>query len=123
MIGDRLLGIPVLAFGMREQLHGQDVGVAVDDAARQRRARIGNDGGALDEPGNEVPDHGDKSSEPRQERPEQPRVELEENDRRADPIDRDEPQRIDDLHHGLAQRGAVLDDLVRNPAREVVLEE
>ena len=49
MIGDRLLGVSVLAFGMGEQLDGQDVGVAVDDPAGQQRARLRNERRALDQ--------------------------------------------------------------------------
>ena len=46
VVGDRVARVVVLARGVREELHRLDVGVAVDDAAGQHRARLRHDGRA-----------------------------------------------------------------------------
>ena len=60
VIGDRLLGVSVLAFRVGEQLHGQDVGVAIHDPPDQQRTRLRDNRGPLDQLRHEKPDHGEK---------------------------------------------------------------
>ncbi len=123
VIGDRFLGVGVLAFGMGEQLDGQNVGVAIDDPPDQQRARFRKSSRPFDQLRHKEPDHGQEAREPSQKRHEQARVELEEDHSGAGPINRDVPKRVHGLDHRLPHRAAGLHDLVGDPAREVVLEE
>ena len=120
---DRVAGVVVLARGVREELHRLDVGVAVDDAAGQHRARLRHDHRPLADARHEIDEDEDEDADPDGERRGQPRVELPEEDQRAERVDRDEPERVADLHRRFAERRPGLDDLRGDAPGEIVGEE
>jgi hypothetical protein len=118
-----MTGVFLLALGMGEQLDRLDVGVAVDDAPGQGRARLGH---VLALPGdarNEPCGDGDKPGEPQPQRDQQPAIGFGQDRRRADEEDRGIPDLGCDLVHRIVQCRGKLDLLVGDPAGEVVGEE
>ena len=105
---------------MGEELHRLDVGVAVDDAAGQRRAHLGHRRGAIADARNEPGQRHDIADDPDRQRHGQPPVRVGEDDQRRDREDGDEPDRVDELRHRFAQRRSRLNDLRGDAAGEVV---
>ena len=95
---ERIAGVAVLALGVGEQLDGQDVGVAVDDAPDQHRARLGGLGRALLDARHEVEERADVGAQPHEQRHQQAPVGGREDDGRADPLHGRVPDGIDHLH-------------------------
>ena len=118
-----LVGVAVLAVGMREHLHRRDVGVGVDDAARHDRAGVRLRVRDAAQARNEVA-HGDEvAGEPQDQRRRQPQVGRREQEDGAGEIDADVEQHLGDLHDHLAHRHRGLHHLGGDAAGEVVVEE
>ena len=113
----------LLPLGMGEELDRQDVGVAVDDPAGQHRAGLRDLEGAALDARHEVGQGRDEGDDPKQQRQDELRVDLQEQQQGADGVDRHEPECVDRLHHRFPQRGSGLHDLVGDAPGEVVLEE
>ena len=120
MIGERLPCVIVLAFEMSEQLDRLDVGVAVDDAAGDRRSHMRELFGPAPDPRHEIGESRDIKGDPKHERTGKPPVGPGENNKRAEREDRDEPERVDDLHNRFPERSRRLHDVGRNASGEVV---
>ena len=123
MAVDRVAHIVVLVARPREQLHGQDVGVAVDDAAHQRRARFRIDLGAVAHARHEVPQERDVAGEPGQDREREPGVGGGRHHHGGDAVDQHVPDRGHRGDQRLPHRRAGLHDAVGDAAGEIVLEE
>ncbi len=78
---------------------------------------------ALADARHEIDEHQDEQRDPGGERRRQPDVKLAEQHQRGERVDRDEPQRVADLHHRFAQRRAGLDDFRGDAPGEIVGEE
>ncbi len=116
-------GIGFLAAGVREQLHGRDVRVAVDDATRHHGPRIRLHARNPHELRHEVAQDADIDDEPYEQRHHEAQVRRrDDGDHRhkvAHHIDED----VDDLHHRFAHGKRGLHHLRRDAARELVGEE
>ncbi len=122
MLGQRFLDRLVLEPRVGEQLDGVDVGVAVDDAAGQRRTCLGVGGGEVLHLRHEVPQRRRIEDQPDGQRDGQPPVGLGEQIGGGTGVDQHEPDGVDQLHGAVTQRAAGLDDLVGDAAGEVVVE-
>jgi hypothetical protein len=116
-------GILVLALGVCEQLDRRHVGVAVDDAAGQHRARFRHLGRALLDARYEIDERHDIAGEPDQQRNRQQAVGLEEQDQGADPMHDDPHHHVAGVGGDVADRRADLDHARRHAPGKVVLEE
>ena len=76
--------------------------------------------GSPTNPRNEIGQRREIARDPERQRTGQPPVGLGEDDQRADRENRDEPERVDHLHHRIAERGGGLNDVRGDPACEVV---
>ena len=99
VIDQRLLCVFVLALEVSEELHRLDVGVAVDDAAGQRRSHMRELLGPTPDPGNEDSERREIAGDPQGQRTGEPPVGPGKNHQRRDRKDGHEPERVDDLHH------------------------
>ncbi len=113
----------VLALGAGEELDRLDVGVAVDDAPRQARTRLGDGGRALAYRRHQLPDGEHVERQPHGDRRDQPEIEPTEKPHRAADIDDQRPDAVDEAAHGLAQRRAGLHHLLGDAPGEIVVEE
>ena len=117
-------GVGRLAPRMREQLDRLDVGVAVDDAAGHRRARIGLLLGDLAEPRDEIAQQQRYS---RRARPTsgsgQPPVGRADDEQHAEEIDDDVVEHVDQLDDAFAHGERGLHQLGGDAAGELVLVE
>ena len=92
---DRVANVVVLVARPGEQLHRQDVGVAVDDPAHQRRARLGGDLRAVAHARHEVDQQRQIAREPSQHRNGEPAVGRGHHHDRGHAVDDDVPDRGD----------------------------
>ncbi len=120
---DRVAHVVVFVARPREQLDGEDVGVAVDDAADQRGARLRVDLGAVAHARHEIPEQRDIAGEPAEDRQREPGVGGCRHDDRGDAVDQHVPERGDRGDQRLAHRRAGLHHAVGDAAGEIVLEE
>ena len=91
---DRVAHERVLVAGAGEQLHRQDVGVAVDDPAGQRRAHLRHPARAVAQPRHEDAQHDDVAGEPQQHRDGEAPVGGAEQQHGAAAIDEDVPDGV-----------------------------
>ncbi len=105
------LGIGLFPACMREQLHGRDIGVAVNDAARHHRACVGLRFGNPPELRDEVDEKADIDAEPEDERHGKPPVGCRHHRQHRDEIDDDVNQNVEHLHHHFAHGKRGLHDL------------
>ena len=120
---DRVAHILVLFGRAREQLDGEDVGVAVDDAPHQGRARYRADFRALAHVRHEIEQHRGVAGKPQQDRQRQPAVGRGGERDGGSAIDQNVPDRGDGRGQRRAHRRPGLHHAVGNPAGEVVLKE
>ena len=120
MIGERLPGMLVLAFVMSEELDRLNVGVAVDDAARDRRSHVRQLFRSTPNPGNEKSHRSDITPDPKRQGTSEAPIGPCEDDERAYREDGHEPERVDDLHHRFPQRSSGLNNVGGDAAGEVV---
>ena len=120
---DRLAHIGVLVAGPCEELHREDVGIGVDDAAGQHRARLRRGHRAIAHAWHEQRQRRDVADQPDRRRHGQPAVGGREHDERAGAVNRDGPHRGEELHQGFADRRPGLHHPVGDAAGEIVLEE
>ena len=119
----RFADVRVLVAHAAEELHRQNVRVAVDDAAHDERAPFGAHARELAELRHEVPKDQHVAHEPREDRNPEPPVGDGEPRERRHAIDADVPDRTDARHRALAQRARRLHDTIRDTAGKVVLKE
>ena len=122
MLVDRIADEDILVAGAGEQLDGQDIGIAVDDAAGQVRAHFRHVARALAHLRQEDAQHHGIAGEPEEDRQRQPPIGRGEKPDSAGAIDQDVPDRVDHRDDALAQIGPGLHDPGGNPAGEIVLE-
>lgn len=113
--------VSLFARGMREQLDGRDIGIAVHHPPGHHRARVGlglaDAGDARNDPPQEQP----VKDAPAQKRQRQPAIGRGRKDQRADEIDADIDQHVHELHRHLAHGQCGLHQLGGDPAGEFVL--
>ena len=119
----RLSDVVVFLARAREQLHRQDIRVAVDDTAGQRRTRLGHLLRAVAHARHDRAQQHEIAAEPQCDREREPRVRARQQQQCAGAIDQDVPDARDQSDDGLAQRRARLHDAVGDAAGKVVLEE
>ena len=119
---DRLAGVGLLGAGVGEELHRLDVGVAVDDAAGDRRAGVGErlrgPADARDRPGDEP----DVEAEPDDERQREARIGAGEEPEGAGEVDDRVDDGVEGLERDLAHRRGGLHHAVGDAAGKVALE-
>ena len=108
---------------MGEQLHRQDVRVAVDDPPEQHGAGFRRFRRALPHPRDEVGEDAGVTCEPDEQRQREPPVGGRKKGQCRDPLHSDEHDGVADQHERVAQAVRRLHELVRHAAGEVVLEE
>ena len=108
---------------MRKQLHRLDVGIAVDDTAGHRRARVGLLLGHLAEPRDEIAQQPDVANEPDRQRHGEPPVGRADDHQHAKEIDDDVVQDVDQLDDALAHGERRLHQLGGDTSGELVLVE
>ena len=113
----------VLVARLGEELHRQDVGVAVDDAAGQRRAHFRHRLRRRRTRGTKYAAGHGIGEEPQRHRNRQPRIARRQQHERDRAVDQDVPDRVDARDHAFPQRRAGLHHAVGDAAGEIVLEE
>ena len=122
VLADRVAHRRALLARAGEELHGEDVGVAVDHAPDERRARLRHDERARPGAGHEVGREPRVGRDPEHDGERQPGADRAEGRDRRDREDRDVEQRVDDDDRHLAHRRPDLHHAVGEPPREVGLE-
>ncbi len=120
---DRVAHVLVLFVRAGEQLDREDVGVAVDDAAHQRRARDRGDLRALAHARHEIDEQRGIAGEPKQDRHREPAIGMRGERHRGGAVHHDVPDRGDRRGQRRAHRRAGLHHAVGNAAGEIVLKE
>jgi hypothetical protein len=113
----------VLVAHAAEQLDGQDVRVAVDDAAHDERAPLRAQARQLAQARDEMLEDPDVAREPGEVRRAEPPVGRRHEAEGRDTVDADVPDGADARHRALAQGARRLHDAIRDAPREIVLEE
>jgi tRNA (cytidine/uridine-2'-O-)-methyltransferase len=111
-----------LHVGAGKQLHGQDVGVAVDDAADEGGALLRHPQGALLSLRHEVAHEHHVADHPQQHRQREPEAHRGERDENHDRVGRDEHHDVEGLDRHVPERGPDLGDAVREASGEIALE-
>ena len=115
--------VAVLVAQPCEELQGQDVGVAVDDAPDHERACLRGPLRAVAQPRYDDPQHHRIGREPERDRQHQQHVDPAEQRQGRDAVDRDAPDGRDAGDSALPHRGARFHDARRDTAGKIVLEE
>ncbi len=115
--------IGVLALGVREKLDGENVSIAVDDAAEQHGPCLGGIGRALADARHEPGDDAHIGGKPDKQRDRETQVRRPEQSERAQPLHGNEHGGVAELQDRIAHRRRRLHQFVGHPAREVVLKE
>ena len=123
MFVHRLADEIVLILGAGEEFHGEDVGVAVHDAAGERGADLAHGAGAVAQAGDVIAQHGEIGDHPAEQRDAKAPIVAEHQREGGDAVDADIPDRIHRGDDAFAQGGAGLHDAVGHTAGEVVLKE
>ena len=113
----------VLVARPREQLHRENIRVAVHHAARERRAHLGHLPRPIAQARHEKAQEDRIARKPQEHRRREPDIAACHQDDSAGAVDQDVPDRIRAGDHALAERRARLHDAVGDPPREIVLEE
>ena len=120
---ERRAGVGILVVGVGKELHRLDVGVAVDDAAEQCRARLGRFRRALANVRDKAGNHRAIGHEPHKQRDDETRIGGPEQRDGAQPLHGDKHRRIAQHHERVAQCRCGLHQLIGDAAGELVLEE
>ncbi len=120
VIGERIASVFVLALEVSEQLDRLDVGVAINDAARHRRAHVRERFRSTPYSRHEIRQRRHVDQDPQNQRTSETPIGPREDKQRAEGEDGHEPERVDDLHHRVAQRRRGLHDVGGDAAREVI---
>ena len=120
VVGKRLASVFVLALEVGKQLDRLYVGVAVDDAPRHRSAHVGERFRSTPYSRHEKRQRRHIEDDPQRQWASETPIGPREDEERAESKYGDEPQRVDDLHHRVAQRRRGLHDVGGDAAREVI---
>ena len=123
MVLDRVPHETVLVLGAGKQLDGEDVGVAVDDPAGERRAQLAYAAGTLAQARHHEAEQRRVGQEPQRDRDGKTPIGGRHQDDGAAAVEDDVPDGVDADDDHFAQRRAGLQDPVGDAASEVVLEE
>jgi hypothetical protein len=120
---DRVAHIGVLVARTGEQLHGQNVGVAVHDPPRQHRANLGHVLGTVAHSRYEDAQHRAIAGKPQHHRQREPWIGAREQNERPGAVDQDVPDGSEQRDDALADRRAGLHHTRCDAAGEIVLKE
>ena len=111
----------LLILGATEELHCLDVGVCVDQTARNRRPGARDIFGSLPDPWDKVPGNQRETSQPDDDCCAKPPVERADQKERRQRIDEDVPDSLKQVDHEVARGLAALPDLRGNTAGEFIV--